>query len=186
MVGTGDSAFQNGPPYPASRFSRERVDYEDGGNSSEHQFQAKLNLARSRGCARDLARRGADRVARKDERVRKIKVRPVSDVKKFGAKQHPRPFRVVPLVNATDLHRSLKVWICVGAVWTKLVAIAGPIRSDQWCKREATEERRDAVHLPAADQLVRHAVQPVQEALAAAEGQLVTEVSASLMAEVEG
>ena len=61
--------------------------------SSEHQFQPKLNLARTRGCARDFTRRGTDSVARKDERVRKIEVRPVSDVKKFGPKQHSRPFR---------------------------------------------------------------------------------------------
>ena len=59
----------------------------------EHQFQPKLNLAGTRGCARDFARRRTDAIAGKDDRVRKIEVRPVSDVKKFCPEQHFRLFR---------------------------------------------------------------------------------------------
>src|SRR2546426_10953307 len=60
---------------------------------SEHQFQPKLNLAGTRGCARDFARRGTDAIARKDDRVRKTEVCPVCNVKAFSPEQHARPFR---------------------------------------------------------------------------------------------
>lgn len=60
---------------------------------SEHQFQSKLNLAGTRGCAGNCARRGTDAIAGKDDRVRKIKVRPVCKVKEFSPEQHPCSFR---------------------------------------------------------------------------------------------
>src|SRR3989442_7676104 len=60
---------------------------------SEHQFQPKLNLAGTRGCARDFARRGTDAIARKDDRVRKTEVCSVGKVKGFGPEQNSRPFR---------------------------------------------------------------------------------------------
>src|SRR5437773_8270360 len=60
---------------------------------SEHQFQPKLNLAGTRGRARDLARRGTDAIARKDEEVRNAEVRLVCDVKAFGPEQQLRAFR---------------------------------------------------------------------------------------------
>jgi hypothetical protein len=53
---------------------------------SEDQFQPKLNLARTRGCGRDFARRGTDRAAGKDVRVRKTEIGSVGDIKKFGPK----------------------------------------------------------------------------------------------------
>src|SRR5262249_10181737 len=60
---------------------------------SEHQFQPKLNLAGTRDCARDLARRGTDAIARKDEEVRNPEVCPVGDIEGFSTEQHFRPFR---------------------------------------------------------------------------------------------
>src|SRR5207245_4874362 len=60
---------------------------------SEHQFQPKLNLAGTRGRARDLARRGTDAIARKDKEVRNAAVRPVRDVKAFGPEQQLCAFR---------------------------------------------------------------------------------------------
>ena len=60
---------------------------------SKYEFQPKLNLAGSRGRARDFARSGTETVAGKDDRVRKTEVSSVRDVKKFGPKLHTRPFR---------------------------------------------------------------------------------------------
>jgi len=60
--------------------------------ASEYQFQPQLNLARTGGCARDLARRGTDTVGGKDVRFRKTEVSSVCNVKKFSPKQHTRPF----------------------------------------------------------------------------------------------
>jgi len=84
-VGIGNSVKHR----PLNRHRHFREDgwiYEDGGNSSEHEFQPKLNLARSSGCAHDFARRGTDRAAGKDVRVRKTEIGSVGDIKKFGPK----------------------------------------------------------------------------------------------------
>src|SRR5262249_34443399 len=60
---------------------------------SEHQFQPKLNLARTRDCAGNLARRGTDAIARKDKEVRNTEVCPVCDVKGFSPEEQTRLFR---------------------------------------------------------------------------------------------
>src|SRR5438874_12646971 len=60
---------------------------------SEHQFQPELNLPRTRGRIRHLARRGTDAIARKDEEVRNAEIRPVCKIKAFGPEQQLRAFR---------------------------------------------------------------------------------------------
>src|SRR5262249_28198415 len=57
---------------------------------SEHQFQSKLNLARTCNGAGDLARRGTDALSGKDKEVRNTEVRPVCDVKGFGPEEEAR------------------------------------------------------------------------------------------------
>src|SRR5436309_7116378 len=60
---------------------------------SKHQFQPELNLAGTRDCAGNLARRGTDALARKDKEVRNTEVWPVCDVKGFSPKEQPGSFR---------------------------------------------------------------------------------------------
>src|SRR2546425_1098637 len=60
---------------------------------SEHQLQAKLNLAGTRDCAGDLARGGTDALARKHKEVRNTEVCPVGDVKCLGPEEQTRFFR---------------------------------------------------------------------------------------------
>src|SRR2546425_6037455 len=69
------------------------IDRRYSGASSEHQLQPKLNLAGTRDCAGDLARRRTDAFARKDKEVRNTEVCPVGDVEGFSTEQHFRPFR---------------------------------------------------------------------------------------------
>src|SRR5437867_9024020 len=190
---------------------------------SEHQFQPKLNLAGTRDCAGNLARRGTDAIARKDKEVRNTEVWPVCDVKGFSPEEQAGSFRdwdgledreidfgqaraiqhsaahvspgpqrwkaegirVEPLVHPADFDRSLKVWTIVGPVRIECVAIPRPVRPHQRSHRESAQERYDAIQLPAANQLVCDAVQPVAKGLTFPKGQLVTEAAASLVPKVQ-
>src|SRR5437879_12971739 len=60
---------------------------------SEHEFQPKLNLAGTRDCARDLARRGTDALTRKDKEVRNTEVCLVCDVEGFSPEEQAGSFR---------------------------------------------------------------------------------------------
>src|SRR5215470_17953856 len=79
----------------------------------------------------------------------------------------------------------MKVWIVVWTVRIERVAVSGPVRPDQRSHRKAAQERHDAIHLPAANQLVCDAGQPIAKGLTLSKRQLVTEAAASLMPKVQ-
>src|SRR6266699_5445924 len=69
-----------------------------------NQLQPELNLARRRGCSRDQSRGGAERRARKNDRIRYSKVRMVQGIKKFRSELHADPFRYRGVLQYGQIH----------------------------------------------------------------------------------
>ena len=82
-------------------------------------------------------------------------------------------------------HRAGESRIQTRAVGVSRIAVAGTVQADLRCKREAAQQRRDLVQLPAADDLVRVGARVAHPALAFAEGQIVMGREARLVSGVQ-